>query len=282
VNLPRRQWLASSMAWATSPLWAQQAAPEPADAALQAALAKVLTGDWRSPANRARDAARHPAQTLAFFGLHPDAIVVEAAPGGGWYTEVLAPLLRTTGQLWAAHEAADDTEPARRRARQAFDAKLASRPDVYDRVRVGALARSPQFGPDIAPAGGADFVLTFRNLHNWLQAGHLDATLKAFHGVLKPGGVLGVEEHRAPPGASLDWVVKNGYVPEALAIERARAAGFELVARSEVNANPRDDKNHPHGVWSLPPTQAGGEERRAEFLAIGESDRFTHRYRRVG
>lgn len=251
--------------------------PPPAAAVAAARLRAAIDGPHRSAANRARDAARHPFETLAFFGLAPSHQVIELSPGGGWYTEILAPYLRDGGRLHAAHESAADPGDYRRRSRQGFDAKLAREPAVYDQVRVGLLPRTARFA-DIAPPGGADVVLTFRNVHNWIEAGHLDATLQAAFAVLKPGGVLGVEEHRAPPGASLDWIVKHGYVTEALMMARAEAAGFRLAARSEVNANPRDSKDHPHGVWSLPPTLRGGDVDRARFVAIGESDRFTHRY----
>jgi predicted methyltransferase len=268
LNLQRR-WLNFALAAVALPLRAQGSE----DAALQAAIA----GPQRSAANRARDAARHPYETLRFFGLRPTDSVIEISPGGGWYTEILAPYLREHGQLYEATEAADDPDEGRRRSRKYFDAKLAKNPEIYDRVRVGVLPRTPRF-TDIAPPGGADLVLTFRNVHNWIEAGHLDASLQAFAAVLKPGGVLGVEEHRAPPGSSLEWIKKNGYVTEDLLIERAGAAGLELSARSEINANPRDTHEHPNGVWSLPPTLEGGEVDKAKFLAIGESDRFTHRY----
>ena len=265
-----RRHLNAATLWALAgPTWAQGTT----DAALQAAI----DGPQRSPANRVRDAARHPYDTLRFFGLAATQTVIEVSPGGGWYTEILAPYLRAAGKLYAAGEAADDPDDYRRRGRLAFDAKLAKNPEVYDRVSVGLLPRGPVF-TDIAPPGGADLVLTFRNVHNWIEAGHLDATLRAFHAVLKPGGVLGVEEHRAPPGSSLDWIKQNGYVTEALLAERAAAAGFTLAAGSEVNANPRDTKDHPNGVWSLPPTLRGGDADRARFVAIGESDHFTHRY----
>lgn len=277
MTLRRRQFsgLVAALPWGLAVPTAPAQAGD-GDPALRAAIA----GAHRSEANRARDAARHPDETLRFFGLAPGQTVVEASPGGGWYTEILAPYLRDQGRLVAAHEAPDDPSDYRRRSRAQFDAKLAAAPALYDRVRVGLLPRTA--GPGglaalVAP-GGADQVLTFRNVHNWIEAGHLDATLQAFFALLRPGGVLGVEEHRAPPGKSLDWMAKNGYVTEDLMVERARAAGFVLQARSEVNANPRDGKDHPHGVWSLPPTLRGGAADRERFLAIGESDRFTHRY----
>ncbi|CAN5268101.1 class I SAM-dependent methyltransferase [soil metagenome] len=254
------------------PAWAQGST----DAKLQAAI----DGPQRSAANRARDGARHPYDTLKFFGIAPDQKVIEISPGGGWYTEILAPYLRENGRFYAATERADDPDAYRSKSRRNFDEKLARNPEVYDRVSVGTFPRGLAF-EDIAPPGGADLVLTFRNLHNWIEDGHLDESLRAFAAVLKTGGVLGVEEHRAPPGTSIEVIKKTGYVTEALAIERAQAAGFELAARSEVNANPRDTKDHPNGVWSLPPTLRGGEVDRARFLAIGESDRFTHRYVKV-
>ena len=272
-TLHRRHFTAAlGAALASSASLTLRAQPDE-DAALRAAIA----GAQRTPAYRARDAARHPYETLRFFGLAPTQTVIEISPGGGWYTEILAPYLRERGQLWAATESATDPEEYRRKGRLSFDAKLAATPAVYDKVKVGLLPRTPRFA-DIAPAGGADLVLTFRNVHNWIEAGHLDESLRAFASVLKPGGVLGVEEHRAPAGASLDWVKANGYVTEDFLIERARAAGLRLDARSTVNNNPRDTKDHPNGVWSLPPTLRGGEVDRAKYLAIGESDRFTHRY----
>ncbi|CAN5886481.1 class I SAM-dependent methyltransferase [soil metagenome] len=251
-----------------------------AQGAVDAKLQAALDGPQRGAANRARDGARHPYETLKFFGITPDQKVIEISPGGGWYTEILAPYLRQSGHFYAATERADDPEAYRARSRRNFDEKLARNPEIYDRVSVGTFPRGMAF-EDIAPPGGADMVLTFRNLHNWIADGHLDESLRAFAAVLEPGGVLGVEEHRAPPGTSIEVIEKTGYVTEALAIERAQAAGFELAARSEVNANPRDTKDHPNGVWSLPPTLRGGDVDRARFLAIGESDRFTHRYVKV-
>ena len=258
------------------PLAACTSTPTVADAD-GARLRAALAGPQRSDANRARDGARHPYETLRFFGLAPGQTVVEIAPGGGWYTEVLAPYLRDSGRLYVAHEPADAQDDGARRSRKRFEEKLAKEPAVYDRVVVGDLPAG------ITPPGGADLVLTFRNLHNWIEAGQLDAMLQSFRAVLKPGGVLGVEEHRAPPGTSIARTIATGYVPEALVIERAGAAGFDLVGRSEVNANARDSHDHPDGVWSLPPTLRGGAVDRDRFLAIGESDRMTLKFaRRAG
>ncbi|MGI4777115.1 MAG: class I SAM-dependent methyltransferase [Janthinobacterium lividum] len=244
---------------------------DPADAALRAAV----DGPGRSTANRVRDAARHPLETLAFFGLRPDWQVIEVAPGGGWYTEILAPFLNPKGRLYAAHEPADGT-PGQQRARAAFRARLAADPAIYRRVVLGTLP-AERF-TDIRPPGGADAVLTFRNIHNWIADGHFDETLRAFLEVLRPGGMLGVEEHRAPPGTSLARVIESGYVPQEFVIERARAAGFVLSASSEINANPRDTHDHAQGVWALPPTLRGGAVEREKYVAIGESDRMTLRF----
>jgi predicted methyltransferase len=165
-------------------------------------------------------------------------------------------------------------------AHAAFEARMAKNPALYGRVRLGSLPQPPAYDrmDGIAPPGGADVVLTFRNIHNWLEAGHLDQSLRTFAAALKPGGVFGVEEHRAAPGTSLEVMKKSGYVTEALVVERCRAAGLVLAERSEVNANPRDTKDYAKGVWALPPTLTNGEVDRDKYLAIGESDRFTHRY----
>lgn len=246
-----------------------------------ALLARVIGGAHRAPEARARDAARHPFETLRFFGIRPDMLVVEVAPGAGWYTEILAPYLRERGRLYAAHYARTDGIAYRRRSRERFDARLASDPALFDRVVVGEQPGAGHGFHGIAPPGGADMVLTFRNLHNWMKAGHLDESLRAFHAVLRRGGVLGITEHRAAPGTSMGAMIESGYVTEAFVIERTRAAGFVLEARSEINANPKDTKDHPHGVWSLPPSLRGKEVDRDRFLAIGESDRMTLRFRRA-
>ncbi len=279
MHLTRRQALAAALFSAGTPVSTLARAQATAD--FEAVLRAAIDGPHRSPANRARDGARHPLETLRFLGLQPAMTVVELAPGGGWYTEILAPVLRERGRLIAAHYARDSADEGRRRSRAGFEAKLAKEPALYDRVQMGTLPRTAAF---IEPPveGVADMVLTFRNVHNWLEDGHLDATLAACHRALKPGGVLGVEEHRAAPGTSIETMMKSGYVTEALMEARASAAGFTLAARSEVNANPRDTKDHPNGVWSLPPTLRGAgvdqPAERARVMAIGESDRFTHRY----
>ncbi|HEY4067038.1 MAG TPA: methyltransferase [Burkholderiaceae bacterium] len=253
---------------------------EPEDAALQAAIASPQ----RREADRARDAARHPDETLRAFGLREDQTVIEIAPGGGWYTEILAPYLREHGHYVAALYVEDDgDDPARTAARLAasrarFEARFAQHPERYGPIAIGTLRAKGLAGAG-APAS-ADAVLTFRNIHNWIADEHFDAALRAFYTVLKPGGVLGVEEHRARPGTSLPLIIANGYVPEDYVIAHAREAGFEFVSRSEVNANPLDTRDHPDGVWSLPPTLRGGPAYRERALAIGESDRMTLRFRK--
>jgi predicted methyltransferase len=259
------------LAACSSPPSQRTAAP---DAQLTAAIADPL----RAAPNRARDGARHPYETLRAFGLQPDWTVVEIAPGGGWYTEILAPYLRTQGHYVAAlyvEDAAspDQTQAQIAQARERFEAKFGRNPARYGQIVVGTLRNQGLTGAG-APAS-ADAVLTFRNIHNWIEGGHFDAALRSFFDVLKPGGVLGVEEHRAPAGTSLDRIIATGYVPEDYVIEHAKLAGFALVSRSEANANALDTKNHPNGVWSLPPTLRGGAVDRDRFLAIGESDRMT-------
>lgn len=244
-------------------------------------LDEVLAQPHRSPENKARDVYRHPAQTLAFFGLKADQNVVEVWPGRGWYAEILAPFLRESGQYTAAGFVVAPgkvTESFRIESAKRLQAKFDSNPAVYGKPRITQLG-----GPDewvAAPAASADLVLTFRNVHNWLDEGYADAMFKAFFAALKPGGVLGVEEHRAKPGTSLEVMKKSGYVTEALVIELAQAAGFTLDARSEINANPLDTADHPEGVWTLPPTLKLGDQDREKYLKIGESDRMTLRFKK--
>jgi predicted methyltransferase len=247
------------------------------DPAAAERLETAINGPQRTEAFRARDVYRHPEETLVFFGVRPDQTIVEIAPGGGWYTEILAPYLRENGKLYEAlyeskqPELADDFEQERKH----FNERLSRDPAVFDRVTVGSLLGGHFTG---IPAGSADMVLTFRNIHNWIKDGQFDANLRAFYAALKPGGVLGVEEHRARPGISIEQVIKTGYVPEAYVIEHAKAAGFQLAGQSEANRNPRDTKDYPNGVWALPPTLKSGADERARMLAIGESDRMTLRF----
>ncbi|MFT7771748.1 class I SAM-dependent methyltransferase [Roseateles sp.] len=228
-------------------------------------LKAAIAADNRLVGNVARDAARHPYETLSFFGIKPNHTVVELAPGGGWYTEILAPYLRETGQLYAA-----DGGGAR------FKAKMESM-GIYGKVTITSF--NPAKGQfDIAPPGSADAVLTFRNVHNWMSAGTAQAVFDAAFKALKPGGVLGVEEHRLPASRTQDPKAGSGYVHEAVVIKFAENAGFKLAGRSEVNANARDTAEHPEGVWTLPPTFALKDKDRAKYQAIGESDRMTLKF----
>ncbi len=251
-------------------------ASPPPHAPIATLLDESLAGPQRSEANKARDGYRHPKETLLFFGVKPEQTVIEISPGGGWYTEILAPLLRERGAYYVAVDPADGT-PQEINSRLRFQTKLQTLPSVFDRVKLVTMPTTATI-KDLPAPGQADVVLTFRNIHNWIEAGHLDETLRAFNAALKPGGVLGVEEHRAPAGTSLERIIASGYVPEDYVIEHAKTAGFELVGRSEINANPKDTKDHPKGVWSLPPTLLGGAFGREQFLAIGESDRMTLKF----
>lgn len=237
-------------------------------------LDSVLAGGWRSPANRARDAYRHPKATLQFFGVRPDRTVIEITPGGGWYAEILAPLLHDNGHYVAAEKApAADSEA--RGDDSALRKKFAADAAHYGNARIVQFdPQAPVFGP---PAS-ADLVLTFRNVHNWVMADTAPAMFKAFYAVLRPGGVLGVVDHRADDNASLEAVKRSGYLPTRYVVKLAADAGFVLDESSEVNANPKDTKDYPKGVWTLPPTLTLGEKDKAKYLAIGESDRMTLRF----
>jgi predicted methyltransferase len=246
--------------------------------ASSASLDAAISGPQRADKARERDIYRHPKETLQFFELAPSQTVLEIAPGGGWYTEILAPYLHDCGTLYEAEYDGPHSAPSAeaQAGRAAFARKLAATPAVYGKVVVGTLHEG-QFSGFPADAS-VDRVLTFRNIHNWIKDGQIDANLRAFYAALKPGGILGVEEHRAAPGTSLQQTIDTGYVTEDYVIAHARAAGFELIGKSEVNSNPRDTKNYPHGVWSLPPSYEGGDLDRARYAAIGESDRMTLRF----
>lgn len=244
-----------------------------------AALDAALAGDWRAPADVLRDRYRHPGRTLAFFGVQPDETVIEITPGGGWYADILAPYLRAHGRYVAA--VWDDAIPGqpgyRYRANAALRAKFAAAPAVYGTPELrGFDPAAPAFGP----ANSADTVLTFRNAHNWVADSNADAYFKAFYAVLKPGGVLGVVDHRAKPGTDLETMKKSGYLTEQLVIDAATAAGFVLDASSDINANPKDTTQHPNGVWTLPPSNTHDKADDARYQAIGESDRMTLRFRK--
>lgn len=267
----KNSMLAASLAAALS-----LGAPSPAhaDDALRAAIASPQ----RAPAAVARDAARHPYETLSFFGIRPEMTVVELSPGGGWYTEILAPYLKPRGQLILAGDDPESTVAYFRRNAERMGKKLQADPARFDRVRVAVFAPPAQL--QYAAPGSADMVLTFRNVHNWAAQGEatVAAAFKSVHAALKPGGVFGVVDHRLPAGQTQDAKASSGYVHQAYVVRLAEAAGFRLDAASEVNANPRDTADHPGGVWALPPTYGNKDKDRARFEAIGESDRFTLKF----
>lgn len=238
-------------------------------------LERLAESPHRSARNVARDGARHPVEVLKFFGVQPQHTVVEILPGSaGYYMEILAPYLKEKGRYIAADR--DATAPPQYLAdNRRLRSRIAAEPALYGKVVVTEFDADRH---EIAPPGSADVVLTFRNLHNWLERGELDGALRAFHRALKPGGVLGVADHRGRAELSQEAQMKTGYVREDVAIARIEQAGFRLVARSEVNANPRDTKDHPAGVWTLPPTYRLKDLDRAKYEAIGESDRFTLKF----
>jgi predicted methyltransferase len=247
-----------------------------------AALDAAINGDHRSDSNRARDQYRRPKETLAFFGFRSDMTVVEFSPGGGWYTEILAPALRDSGKLYAPHYGMNDGA-YERRSLGGFLRKLGETPDVYDQVIVTTIPAPG--GEPIAPLASADLVVTFRNVHNWLdpsaggEAG-ATATFADMFKVLKPGGVLGVVEHRWPDASTEDPAAYNGYVSEERVKALAGAAGFEFVARSDHNRNPKDTHDHPNGVWTLPPDLDADDADKEKYRQIGESDRMVLKFRK--
>jgi predicted methyltransferase len=247
-------------------------------------LETAVAGSWRSPADRARDIWRHPVETLKFWELKPGQTVVEFWPGAGWYTEILAPFLAdTNGKLYAATLEADPNDPAAAEIVEAYKRKLTDKPKLYGKVEITSFG--PTSGP-VAPAGSADLVVFLRNVHNWMAAGIAEKAFKDALAALKPGGILGVEEHRGEAGRIQDVLAADGYVQEPYVIQMAKEAGFVLAGSSEINANPKDTKDHPFGVWTLPPTRLSsprGEPAEpgfdhAKYDAIGESDRMTLKF----
>lgn len=261
---------------------AQQSAPAASPTATaetaSALLDSALQGSWRDPKNTARDAWRHPKETLSFFGVAPTHTVIEITPGGGWYAEILAPYLSAQGQYIAAmvdpaSAAEGRARDYQQRSRSGLEQKFGAGKSQYGKARmVGYDPAAPTFGP----SDSADVVLTFRNVHNWRGAGQAEGMFKGFYSVLKPGGVLGVVEHRA--ATDLPTEDKSGYVGQAQVIAIAEAAGFTLAEASEINANPKDTRDHPNGVWTLPPVGRHEPADAEKYKAIGESDRMTLRF----
>ena len=245
-----------------------------------AATAKTLTqwaeGEHRSESNRDRNKSRNPVDTLEFFGLAADMTVIEILPSRGWYTEIMAPYLRDHGKYYAAHFSPNASASYMPPNLRNFEEKITDDPDLYGKITVRHL--NPPNEVTIAPPESADMALTFRNVHNWIMAGQEHEYFATFYKALKPGGVLGVVEHRAKPDAGMDVMRTSGYVTEAYVKEVAAAAGFEFAGNSELNANPKDPTVHPEGVWTLPPNYRMGDVDRDKYMAIGESDRMTLKF----
>ncbi len=248
--------------------------PNSMDAATEAKIKSALAGAQRGDANKVRDTFRHPLETLKFFGLKDNMTVMEIWPGGGWWTEILAPVLAEKGRYIAAHFDPNSPIAGFQKAAASYQDKLAKDPASYGKVQMAVLV--PTEGKvDPVPAGSVDMVVTFRNLHNWMGQDQAKVMFDAMYKSLKPGGYLGIKEHRAATTAEQDPKAKSGYVREDYAIKLVESSGFKLVGKSEVNANPKDTKDYPGGVWTLPPNLREGEKDRAKYIAIGESDRFT-------
>ena len=230
-------------------------------------LERAVTSEERDPKNAARDSSRHPLETLSFFGIKSDMTIVELSPGGGWYTEILANFLHEPGKLIAAHFDPNSERAYYKRSRANFEKKMSAN-SMFDTVEMVTI------NSNLAEPNSVDAVLTFRNLHNWLGS-DMDLIFSNSYKALRPGGIFGVVEHRAKPGTSIEAMKKSGYVSEEHAIEIAEKHGFKLVAKSEINANPKDSTNYPGGVWTLPPNLRLKDVDREKYLEIGESDRMT-------
>jgi len=241
-------------------------------------LQELSVASHRSAANIARNPARHPVETLQFFDLTSGATVIEILPGGGWYSEIIAPFLNGNGTYYAAHFSPNSSLSYQPPMLRQFEQRVQNNPSVYGGTIITHL--NPPSETEIAPAGSADLAMSFRNVHNWIMAGLQEQYFAAFFTALKPGGVLGIVEHRAPEGSPMSIMETTGYVTQDYVIELATKAGFEFVASSEINANAADTKDYAQGVWTLPPTFRLGETDRAKFEAIGESDRMTLKFRK--
>lgn len=247
-----------------------------AESATGAVLDQAIAGKHRSAKNKARDSQRHPKETLMFFGIKPDMQVLEILPGGGWYSEILAPALKNHGELTVASFGAENPSDYMRNVHNRYIAKLESNPDVYGQVKAEVF-EDEGYLTQVA-SGSQDMVLTFRNSHNWIRYGGIEQAYKSFSRVLKKGGVLGVVQHRAAAGSDIKQAAEKGYVPEAYLIELAESMGFKLAAQSDINANAKDTKDHAKGVWSLPPSYREKDNNREKYRAMGESDRMTLRF----
>ncbi len=277
----------ASVALVVTPALAAKKGAKPAaaaapvlDATTAALLDASLAGDHRTAEEKARDKYRNPKEALAFYGLKSTMTVIEVSPGGGWWTDVLAPVLREGGKLQVAMNT--NLNSGARRGLGETLSRFAASPKVFDKVEI--IPYAPSQGVPIGADGSADMVLVFRHMHGLVGANLAPQTLKLYFDALKPGGVLAIEQHRwpedkpYPAGKATAGNPPIGYLKESDVIALATAAGFKLAGRSDVNANPKDTKDHPNDVWSLPPTLRGGDVDKEKFLAIGESDRMTLRF----
>ncbi len=241
-------------------------------------LDAATSGAWRVAENVARDVYRHPKETLSFFGVKPEQVVVEMTPGGGWYSEILAPLVKGKGRYIAA--VIDPAKTTNARAAEYYAGALKELQDKFaaspDQFGEAQIVQFDPAAPVVAEPGSADVVLTFRNVHNWLGQDKAPLYFKGFFDALKPGGTLGVVEHSAAAGVTPK--ADSGYMTEQQIIDLATGAGFVLAERSDINANPKDTTDYANGVWSLPPTLRGGDQDRQKFIDIGESNRMTLRF----
>ncbi len=238
--------------------------------ALPTTIAEAVDSSYRSPANKERDAFRHPLETVQFFGLEPYMRVIEISPGAGWYSEILAPLLTPKGEFIAAVQTTGSEGLLKAVAE--YKAWFEGKPELK------ATFIPLELGTPLAVSEPVDMIVTFRNVHNWMNQNKAQEEFKAFFAALKPGGILGVVEHRADPKKKQDPKAKSGYVKESEVIRYATTAGFKLDAKSEINANPKDSKDYPDGVWTLPPTFQKGDVDHQKYADIGESDRMTLRF----
>ena len=250
-----------------------EAVPEPAP---DPALKQAIADSARSPKFVERDRYRHPGEELAFFGLKPNMTVVEVWPGGGYWTEILGPYLKGHGHYYAAVPVRGESKEEDKTT-AAWRTRVQGEKDHLGAVNITGLGKGHY---EVAPAGSADLIVTFRNLHNWIEGGYADEALKGLYAALKPGGILGVEDHRGRDDKPQESQTEGGYVRQDYAIELARKAGFELVGKSEIDANPKDTKDWPKGVWTLPPTLALGDKDREKYVAIGEADNFVLKFRK--
>jgi|TARA_B110000114_G_C15034996_1_gene374587 predicted methyltransferase len=268
--------LASLLAIAFSLLSLNANAVSSSESVVGPLIDNAIASDHRSAKNKARDSQRHPKETLMFFGFKPGMKVLEILPGGGWYTEILAPALKDYGQLTVASFGADNPSDYMRNVHNRYVANLEANPEVYGQVKTEVFEEEGYLTK--VASDSQDMILTFRNSHNWIRFGGIEQAYKSFSRVLKKGGVLGVVQHRAAPDADVKQTAEQGYVPEAYLIQLAESMGFKLVAQSEINANAKDTKDHSKGVWSLPPSFREKDNNREKYAAIGETDRMTLRF----